>query len=720
MRSPLIFAVLLLASAAFADDISVKVNDPQSAAVIGAQVVLRPAGQTTPTGVQYTGAAGAAVFRDVTGGDYEVQVWAAGFAPAAVQAAPGQNVTVELHPGAVNQTVVVTATRTPVPSDLSGASLNSLDLNQLTAMQPVSTADAIRYLPGAIINTSGRRGSLSSLFVRGGDSRYNKFIVDGVPVDEPGGTFDPGTWPIAQTDRVELLRGAQSTLYGSDAMTSVVQSWTAAGTTPTPEINFGADGGTFETAHGYASVAGAIRWFDYNAFADQFNTTGQGVNDTYSNSLQGGNLGFKLSDQVTFRFRTRHMNSRTGVQNEWNFNGTALEPPDSDQWARQNNFLASGELEIAAPSRWIHRLTGFEYNHKRTNVDYYADPGRVLDYQFHSIADINRAGFDYQGDYLPRTWARTTLGYEFEDENGDVGDIYYGVYHGLRLNQAVYGQEWLTYKRLSVIAGARFVHNTTFGNVGVPRVAVTYQLLRGEDIFSGTQLRFSYGTGIKEPRFDESFANGPGIIPNPSLKAEQTRAYEAGVQQSFLAGKYSLNAVYYNNLFHNQIDFAIVDPVTFTGQYQNIDKSFAQGAEVVLTGRPVRNLEVTGAYTYTSTQILEAPFFYDPLHAPGAPLLRRPKQAGSLLVTYVTQRWGANLSASALGARPDSDFSGFGIDHAAGYVRADIGGWYQVRRWVTAYANVENFLNQHYNEVVGYPALRANFRAGLRFRFGGE
>ena len=133
--------------------------------------------------------------------------------------------------------------------------------------------------------------------MRGGDSRYNKVIVDGVPIDEPGGTFDFGVLPLAETERLEFVRGAQSTLYGSDAMTSVVQTWTRAGSTTVPELRFGADGGNLDTAHGYLSLAGARGRFDYNIFGDQFNTNGQGINDEYSNSLQGANLGVSLSDR---------------------------------------------------------------------------------------------------------------------------------------------------------------------------------------------------------------------------------------------------------------------------------------------------------------------------------------------------------------------------------------------------------------------------------------
>src|SRR5260370_12336388 len=161
-------------------------------------------------------------------------------------------------------------------------------------MRPVTANDALRFLPGAVVSTAGQRGGQASLFVRGGESRYNKVIIDGVPVSEPGGFFDFGAVPMANVDRLEFLRGAESTLYGSDAMSSVVQLWSATGRTRTPEFRFGADGGNFSTAHGFASLAGARGRFDYDLFADQFNTQGHGPNDDYSTSSQGGNVRVEL------------------------------------------------------------------------------------------------------------------------------------------------------------------------------------------------------------------------------------------------------------------------------------------------------------------------------------------------------------------------------------------------------------------------------------------
>lgn len=719
MRSLRIFTCLLFLVAVACAEIKIRVVDPRSVAVSGAQVVLL--NQDAVISTQTTASDGAVVFESDRSAS-RVRVLAPGFTPAEADLANTQNqaISVQLKVAPVAETVVVTATRTLVPTEATGADISSLTAAQIELMQPVSLAETLRFLPGAVINTAGQRGGISSLFVRGGDSRYNKVIIDGVPVDEPGGTFDFGVVPMDQTERLEFVRGAQSTLYGSDAMSSVVQMWSSEGRTRTPELKFGADGGNYDTAHGYLSLAGAYDRIDYNFFGDQFNTEGQGINDDYSNSLQGGNIGIALNNQVGLRVRVRHSNAYTGVQGEWKFNGQPLEPPDDNQSQTQNNLLGSADLTISGPSGWQHRLTGFDYHHQRNNVNG-LNTDRVFDSPFISAADVNHAGFDYQGSYAERSWAQSTVGYQFEDENSFTGDpTAPPLTHGLRLNHAVYGQQQLTLGRLSVVAGARFVYNPSFGNKGVPRVAVGYQALKGGAIFSGTRFRFSYATGIKESRFEEAFASGPFIVPNPNLKAEENRAFEAGFQQGFLGGKFSLTGTYYNNLFRNQIDFAILDFTTFLGQYVNVNKSIAHGAEVELKGQLTSRLSLDAGYNYASTQILDQPFAFDALHAPGSPLLRRPKHSGSLLFNYVGNRWGANLGGSFVGRRADSDFLIFNIDHAAGYARVDLGGWYSFTSRVTAYVNLENALNHYYEEVVGYPALGANVRFGMRFRVGGE
>lgn len=721
--------VLPLAIAS-ASDLKIKVVDPQSAAVSGARVELSQDDSTVTTVFGTTSPEGVVVFKNTSSGAHQLRVLAAGFAAetASLPSDPPETITVQLRLAPAAETVVVTSTRTPIPSEDSGANVETLSSAQLTVMNPVSANDALRFLPGAVVNTNGQRGGLSALFVEGGESRYNKVIVDGVSINEPGGTFDFGTLPLTEADHLEFMKGAQSTLYGTDAMSSVVQVWTRTGSTPTPELRFGADGGTFSTANGYASLSGARGIFDYNLFADQFRTSGQGINNDYSDSLQGGNIGVKLGEEAWLRLRLRHSNSRTGVSDEWNFNGGQIIAPDQFEFARLNDLLGSLELAVSAPSGWQHHLTGFEYSYRTRNADLQPTAGRIsplfgnINFLYDSIAHINRAGFEYQGDYSERSWAHTTVGYRFEEENGVTGSLS-ALQPGQRLDHDVYAQQILNLDRLTIVGGARWVHNSAFGNTAVPRVAVTLLASRGRETFSGTRLRFSFAKGFKEARLEEMFAGPPFSIPNPELKPERNRSFEAGIQQNLLANRYVFTATYFNNLFTDRIDYG-TDPTTFIGQYENVNKSFAHGAEIGIQGRIWRRVSLNSAYTYTSTQILEAPFctpanFCDPRLQPGEPLFRRPRHSATTLLGYLGTKWGVNLGASFVGWRTDSDFDGFGIDHSPSYVRIDTGGWYSFNSRVTAYLNIENATNKFYEEVTGYPALGVNFRAGMRFRIGG-
>ena len=147
------------------------------------------------------------------------------------------------------------------------------------------------------------------------------------------------------------------------------------------------------------------------------------------------------------------------MPSDWWFNGNPVLPPDSDQWAHQNNFLASAALTITGPGSWQHQITGFEYNHLRTNTDTYDDPGRPYDSPFYNDARYNRAGFSYQGTWAPRSWALTTIGDTFEDENGNIlsttpaPDPTYSFTHGLRINNYLFAQENIVWKRLTGAGG---------------------------------------------------------------------------------------------------------------------------------------------------------------------------------------------------------------------------------------------------------------------------
>jgi outer membrane cobalamin receptor len=714
--------LFLLSISTFGLDLKVRVVDPSSAAVSGARVAVYAGNSSQPLALGTSDAQGIARLRNLNGRALRIEVLAPGFAPLTVAAADSGEVTARLKLASQAETVVVSASPSPLEAGLTGLNVSTLDGATLTTLQPVAAADAIRFLPGVILTDSGNRGGQTSLFVRGGDSDYTKVLLDGVPVDDPGGYFDFGTISMAGVDRLELMRGSESVLYGSDAMSGVLRITSAIGHTKVPELRFGGDGGNFGTAHGFASVAGAEGRYDYNLFGDLIHSNGQGANDSYDNSTEGANLGMQLAPNALMRLHVRHNNSRSGVPGETTFLGQQLLLPDSDAHAHQDNLLAALEFSISAPDRLQHQLTVYNYNHRRHDIDTVADAWRVspafgfIDFPYAEVADINHFGVRYSGEYWESKHARSSFGYEFEDENGFAGDTTLPpLNHGLRLNHALYGEQFVELGRLTAIAGVRYVHNGSFGDRVVPRASLTYLVRRGGQRFGGTRLKGSYSEGIKEPSFEQSFGlTGYGIFPNPGLKPEEARNLEAGVEQKF-GSRVAATATYFNALYHNQI----TTNGNFT-QFININRAMAHGAELDVSGRISQGLQLQGSYFYTSTQILYAPLSTNPITEAGAPLLLRPRHAGTLLLAYSRTRYGATLGGSFIGRRPDSDFLGYGYTHAAGYARVDAGGWFQFTRHATVYANVENLLNRHYEEVLGYPALAANFRAGMRFRFGGE
>jgi outer membrane cobalamin receptor len=724
--------LFLFSISAFASEFKVKVLDPSSAAVPGARVSIFSS-DGKALGVGTSAGDGVASFKNLSG-NVRVRVDAPGFGQLETTASAPSPVTVQLSMAVSEQTVVVTADATPLEAAKAGAAVSSLDASTLGVLNLPELSDNLRFLSGVYVSDTGQRGGLTTMFVRGGESNYNKVIVDGVPVNEDGGTMNIGVVPAYQLDRVEMVRGAVSTLYGSDAMTSVTQLWSASGTTRTPEMKFGSEGGTFSTAHGFASVAGAASFLDYSAFADQFQTSGQGVNDDYENAMQGTNLGVKLANSTALRLRLRHANSRTGVQSDWYypFPGVTSIAPDTYQYARQNDLLGSLELTFSPMHNWQNAITGFEYNHILRNVDPGLDVDRLNDSAFDSRDHFNRAGVDYQGDITERTWSRSVFGFHFEDENGYISSTYtsYGFpgssfTHGLRRNSALFGEQVIDWKRVTVQGGLRWEHNESFGDKAVPRVSASYLLRQGGEWLGGTRVRGSYSEGIKEPSFEQSFGIGGTYVtlPNPDLKPEQVRALEAGFVQSLLNGRWSLSALYFNNLFTNQIEYSF-NSSNFTSQYINLNRGLAHGAEVELQGRLSRKISVGGSYTYDSTQALSAPLCTagSGCTMTGQAFIRRPKQLGSVLTTYTGARWGASLAGSFVGRRTDFDFEAFPVPTLSlpGYARLDASGYCNLNRHVTAFATVQNLLDRKYEEVAGYPAYKANFRAGMRFRFGGE
>ncbi len=252
-------------------------------------------------------------------GDYLLSVEADGVTqqggaqPVKVIAGRQFQIAIPLVAAAIEDSVIVSATRTESRSGETPASAYVISATDLARSQKVAIFDALRSSPGVTVAQTSRRGGVTSLFIRGGESDYTKVLIDGVPINDAGGSFDLADFTADNAARVELIRGTQSAVYGSDAMAGVLQFITHRGATVTPEFEIAAEGGSFGFNRQFARFSGATGPFDYSYSYTHLRTNGRDRNDDYQNRIVSANIGYRLTSRTQFRFTARSENSGTGV-----------------------------------------------------------------------------------------------------------------------------------------------------------------------------------------------------------------------------------------------------------------------------------------------------------------------------------------------------------------------------------------------------------------------
>jgi len=700
--------------------------DPSGASVAAAEVVATPlaGGDIVRTQSDASGH----FTLTLAAGRYRVSVTHASFARIEQEFAFAAGETREWNSRLVLErlaaTVVVSAQAEPVTAESVATPVSVMTRADMDRRQANSLAPLLATLPGFAVARYGREGSVTSLFLNGGNSNFTKVLVDGAPLNEPGGAFDAALLTLDNVEKIEVVRGAESALFGSDAMTGVVQIFTSRGTTHRPLVELLAEGGKFATARGATRVSGLAGRFDYSLAAGRFDTDGQGPNDSFRNTTLSGNLGWRFSETNTLRLSLRSNTSDAGVPGQ-----TLLAPPDLNEHNALRNFTASLAWDFQSGAHWRHRLLATESYIRQLFDDPTSDfcspdPPFVCDFPFAVRNQYNRAGFGAQSSYVS-SGGGITFGYQNEIENG----FFSGV-HGRRNNRAGYIEARRQIRRLSLSAGARAEANASFGVRVVPRAGAAYALRLGGDAFGATRLRFSYGAGIKEPSLVQSFAQDACYPGNPGLRPERSHAFNAGVEQMLAGDRLRVSADWFHNRFRDMVSFAFGQypgapppPATCAfgyGSFFNTDLARARGANIGLEAKPARWLRVTGNYSYVDSRVLQSPNAFDPALVPGNRLLRRPVHSGYLTFDGSVQKLAVSLAGSFVGERTDSDFLGFGLTRNPGYARVDFAASYELRRGVRAFGRVENLLDKQYQEALGYPALRRNYRLGMKFLFGGE
>ena len=645
--------------------------------------------------------------------------------------------------------MIVTAQAEPAPLQQTTAPVSVISREEIAERQAVSLPEFLLFSPGIAIGRSGAEGGTASVFLNGGNSNFTKVLVDGATINPPGSAVDFSSLTLDNVDKVEIVRGAESAIYGTDAVSGVIQVFTHRGETRIPEASVFAEGGSFSSARGGAQVSGLIGGFDYSAAASYFQTDGQGPNDQFINRTVSGNFGYRLSDTNLLRLTLRNNTSNAGIPGQ-----TIFEPPNLDQTYDQRIFSAAARWDFTSGRHWHHEISGGEsYTRQHNNnpkQSFFAtdpnafcpqanpaavDTAEFCDFTGESHLQYNRANVTAQSSYVLTNFG-VTAGYEYEVENAALSSV--SVNHARRNNQGGFLDfRYRPVRRVSLNFGGRAEANGNFGTRVVPRVGGSVVLHYGAGFMGETLARAFYGQGIKEPRFDQTLSDNFGDFGNPLLKPESSKNWNAGVEQKLLNDQVRLSAEYFYSSFYNIVSFAFcvaTDPTDPTinscgvvipgappdfGFFFNTDRALARGVNLAGEASVTRWLRLAGNYTYDDTRVLQAPNVFDPSELPGNHLLRRPVNSGSLTLNAAYRHFGFTVGGYFSGVRTDSDFLGLGLARNSGYARFDVAAHYDLRHGVSLFARAQNLLDKQYQDVLGYPALGRDARAGVRYTFKG-
>jgi vitamin B12 transporter len=622
--------------------------------------------------------------------------------------------------------VVVTANRVATPPAEVIPTTTVISGKELRERGIRTVAEALLQVPGAAVVPVGSYGGVTSLFLRGGESDYVKVLVDGVPQNEPGGTYFFSNLTTDNVERIEVVQGPVSVLYGSDAMTGVIQIFTRKGTGPS-RVDAEALGGSFGSFIGSAGARGGSASASYSATLSRYSTDGTyPFNDRYVNNVGSAALHVRLDERTDGVLSVRGDGNTTHYPTD--FTGAAT---DSNSFTTGNVLTVGLDLGHQFTDKLELRglVTSNRQSDRASNT---ADsPGDTLGfYDTQSLGNTYRNAVDVHLLVRPRTGMVLTFGaggeYEgIQETDGSISNFGFGTdssasaFNDNRNNWSGYAQGLAPFgDRVVATIGVRLDDNGSFGTHFTDRAGVAVRLL------SATRLRASYGTAFKEPTFREVAAQTPFEVGNPDLKPEQARSWEAGVSQELLAGRLRASVAYFNQQFQDMIEYdANVPPGT--PNYYNVAEATADGWELQVEARPIPALSIAASYTNLFTRVDEAVAGAGPGSAlePGQPLLRRPdNQARMDIRAWPVHGLSLGAGLTWVGDRDDIDYNAFPAQRVVlpAYFTADFNAAYTLPLRgpaLTLEFQIQNAFDEVYQTVVGYPGRPRAMVAGAKVEF---
>ena len=609
--------------------------------------------------------------------------------------------------------IIVTGARTPISLNRLGNATTIITRDQIDQLQARYVSDLLRTVPGFAVSHSGGIGSLTQVRVRGAESNHVLVLIDGVRANDPA-TGDEFRWEYLTTgniERVEVVRGPQSALWGSDAVAAVVHVITHEDRSA-PRMSAYVEGGSNATGNiGVNGSTGARRW-SLNGGLEYLDTDGINVSRTGGEADGSDVTTFSLSgrldasDALTFAAGVRAVDAYSQYD-PIDFFVTGL-PTDGDVATVSDTVYANvGGTFHRSDSRFTHRLTARYFE---------SDNRNLVDGAEDSSSASDRSTFMYQADIgLGNHRLSLALEHEatsFEQRGATVfGDP--NQVQDMDVTSFVADFEAHASDRLTWLLSARFDDNSDFENAVTGRASVAFLLT------DDTTLRGNIGTGRKNPTFTERFGFFPGqFIGNAELEPEMSTSYEIGVDRRFLDGHWSVSATIFHQDLEDEINGFVFDPVTLLFTADNIaGDSERNGIEIGATWNASEQFVVAASYTYTDSSEQDAG---------GTDIieLRRPRHSASLSVDYRSagERFRSSLSASYGGTRNDIYFPPFPQPSEtvtlSNYWLVDLAVHYRLTDSVTVFARGANLLDEDYEHVYGYQTPGRTGYVGVRTSFG--
>jgi vitamin B12 transporter len=607
----------------------------------------------------------------------------------------GQEVSPTPTPGeAEAEQVVVSATRFDIPLDQSPASVSVISSEDLEQKQIERVSDALREVPGLSVVQTGTAGQLTSVFIRGLRSEHTQVLLDGIPINQGlQGAFNFADLTTEDIDRIEVVRGPQSTLYGPRALAGVIQIFTKQGT-GTPGVLLAAEGGSYDSFREWTQSDGKIDGFDYSMGASRLDTDNARPNNNYRNTAMIADTGWSPNDQLRIGSLFTYSVSDTGNPN------SIFDPRPIDHFLTER-WLIGPHIDWKPTDWWDHKFI-FSYDHERQindpNEDGFVGPTRAL---------FERTQIDYQSDLRPTSWLILTSGFFYSRLNAGQERPFVLQTFGPQPTfvsdhtQEVAGFVQMTLtpvENLILVAGGRFDHFNQFGGVWTYRFASSYKVDK-----TNTTPHSSVATGFSPPSSqDKIFGNNFG------LKPERDLGWDIGVDQRFWKDRVTVGLTYFHNDLSNVIGF--------NGLFQtlNLGAAETQGLEAELRVQPIADFLLTASYTYLDAENTSSK---DISQLQGARLPRRPRNEIYVSASYL---WWKKLrtvvEAKFVNAREELNFGGPNFD-IEDYSFVNIAAEYEVNPHLSLFGRIDNLTNEHYSEVFGFPALGRAAYGGVKLRF---